>query len=89
MTKDYDSLSAEEKLLIVNGQTLVNETREKVKMRTKALDLTCRFQLRDDCKAIEKCIQKLSRSGGSEPDMKKLELAIIRLQTSAKGILES
>ena len=83
--KSPKELPTEAKILIVNGQTLINETRNQTK--GKGLDMTSRLQLRDDCDAVEKCIKKLQRNKWQPIDIEKLRLAIIRLQTTSGEIL--
>lgn len=79
-------LPVEIKVMIVNGQTLVDETRKNVK--GSGADLTCRLQLRDDCAAVEKAIAKLQKKKWKQKDVESLRLAIIRLRTTSEGILK-
>ena len=80
-----EELPTEAKILIVNGRTLVDETRSR--MKGKGLDLTGRLQLRDDCDAVEKHIKKLQRNKWQSEDIEKLRLASVRLQTTSGEIL--
>lgn len=82
-----EQLPVELKVLIVNGRTLVEETRRRVK-EIGWVDLTCKLQLRDDCAAVEKLIQKISKGKYKPKDAEALKLAIIRLQTTSDGILK-
>lgn len=87
--KDMEKLNrlpAEIKVLVVNGQALVDETRRLVKERD--VDLTGRLQLRDDCAAIERAVKKLEKGKYKEKDIDGLRLAIIRLQTTSKALLK-
>lgn len=64
---DFETLNdlpAEVKVLIVQGQTLVDETRKKVKERGWEVDMTGKMQLKTDCADVEKAIAKLSQSNG-------------------------
>jgi len=82
-----NSLPTEVKLLIVNAQSLVDRTRSAMKEKRTEIDLTGKFQLRDDCKVIEKLVKKFSSGKATEKDVKALELAIIRLQTTAGALV--
>lgn len=83
---NLNQLPPEIKVLIVNGQSLVDETRRRVK--DGGADLVGKMQLRDDCAAIEKEIKKLGKGKYKQKDIEGLKLAIIRLQTTSKGILK-
>lgn len=84
---DLNHLPAEVKLLIVNGQTLVDETREKLKDWSVGFDLTSKKQLQSDCKEVEKYIKLISKGKAVEKNTKALENAIIRLRTNFNGIV--
>lgn len=83
---NMNSLPTEVKLLIVNAQTLVDKTKIAMKEKRTEIDLTGKFQLKDDCKAIEKIIKKFSAGKSMEKDIKALEVAMIRLQTTAGAL---
>lgn len=86
---DFETLNhlpPEVKILIVQGQTLVEETRKKVKERGWEVDLTGKMQLKTDCTEVEKAIKKISKKNGPK-EQKALELAVIRLQTTSQGLL--
>lgn len=85
--KEANELSTELKILIIQGQNLVDQTRKTVKERGLSTDMTCRMQLRTDCNDVEKYIKKIT-SGKSKPkDEEKLRFSILRLQTTSEGIL--
>lgn len=84
--ENLNDLSTEVKILIVTGQTLVDETRKQVK--EKFVDLTSKLQLRDDCAAVEKLIKKLQKGKFKQKDIDNLRLAIVRLQTTSGEILK-
>lgn len=84
--ENLNHLSPEVKMLIVNAQTLVDRTKEAMKEKRTEIDLTGKFQLKDDCKAIEKIIKKFSAGKAGEKDVQSLELAIIRLKTTAGAL---
>lgn len=79
-------LPTEVKVLVVNGQNLVEETRALTK--EKRPDLTSKLQLRDDCAAVEKAIKKLKKGKLKEKDVENLRLAVIRLETTSYEILK-
>lgn len=83
---DWNDLPTEVKILIVQGQTLVEETRKKAKEKGWNLDLTGKMQLKDDCVCVETAIQKITKKNGPK-EYRALELAVIRLQTSSDGLL--
>ncbi len=84
--ENLDQLPAEVKIMLVNGQQLVDETRNAGKGR--GLDLTSRMQLRDDCAAVERIIEKIKKGKFKQRDIDGLEPAIIRLRTSSEAILK-
>ena len=83
---NLDQLPAEVKIMLVNGQRMVDETRKEVKGR--GIDLTSRLQLRDDCAAVENIIEKIRKGKFKQKDIDGLEPAIIRLRTSSEAILK-
>ena len=85
--ENLNNLSPEVKILIVNAQTLVDKTKVAVKEKRTEVDMTGKFQLKDDCKAIEKIIKKFKAGKASENDVKALELAVVRLQTTAGALV--
>lgn len=85
--ENLNQLPVEVKILIVNGQALVDKTKVAMKEKRLDIDLTGRMQLRDDCKAVEKIIKKFKSGKTKESDAKNLELAIIRLQTTAGALV--
>lgn len=84
---NMNSLPTEVKLLIVNAQALVDKTRKAAKEKRTEIDMTGKFQLKDDCKAIEKIIKKFASGKATEKDLKALEVAVIRLQTTAGALV--
>lgn len=85
--KDMNHLPAEMKLQIVKAQTLVDETRKRMKRPGLYLDLTCKAELRNDCAEVERIIRKIAKSKKPEKDMKKLEQVTLRLKTVSENIL--
>lgn len=85
--ENLNSLSPEVKILIANAQALVDKTKSAMKEKRTEVDLTGKFQLKDDCKAIEKIIKKFASGKAEDKDVKALELAVIRLQTTAGALV--
>ena len=83
-----NDLSPEVKIMIVNGQALVDKVCEVAKEKHLDLDLTCRFQIRDDCKAVETNIKMIRKGKKLEKYIKELDLSIIRLKTTAEMLLD-
>jgi len=85
--ESMNQLPADVKILIVNAQELVDKTKVAMKEKRTEVDLTGKYQLRDDCKAIEKIIKKFAAGKAAEKDVKELELAVIRLKTTAGALV--
>lgn len=84
---NLNSLPTEVKIIIVNAQALVDKTKVAMKEKRTEIDLTGKFQLKDDCKAIEKLIKKFTSGKSNEKDVKALELAVLRLKTTAGALV--
>lgn len=84
---NLNSLPTEVKIIIVNAQALVDKTKVAMKEKRTEIDLTGKFQLKDDCKAIEKLIKKFASGKSNEKDVKALELAVLRLKTTAGALV--
>lgn len=84
---DMNHLPAEMKIEIVRAQTLVDETRKRMKAPGVYLDLTCKTELKNDCAEIERLIRKIRKSRTPEKSRKKLEQAAVRLKTVSEHIL--
>lgn len=89
--KDFSNLNhlpAEIKLLIVNGQTLVDNAKAKIRNREYYFDLTSKLQLKSDCKEVEKYIKLISKGKLNDKNKTALELSITRLQTTLDGLIK-
>ena len=82
-----NDLPAEVKVLLVQAQTQLEQTRSEMKAKGLSVDLTGRLQLRDDCRTLEQYIKKIVKGKYKEKDVEALKLAMIRLNTVAEGIL--
>ena len=88
---DFSSLNdlpVELKLLVVNGQALVDKAQEKIKDRDLHMDLTSKALLKSDCKEIEKYIKLISKGKADKKVQKNLEVAITKLNTNLTGIIQ-
>lgn len=83
-----NNLPTEVKIMIVNGQELVDKVKALAKEKHLELDLTCRFQIRDDCKAVESNIKMIRKGKKLEKYVQELELSTIRLKTTAENLLD-
>lgn len=81
-------LPSEVKLLIVNGQTLVNDAREKIQSRKYYFDLTSKMQLKSDCKEVERYIKLISKGKLNDKNKEALKIAITRLHTTLEGLIK-
>lgn len=84
---EIKALSDELKELISQGQAQVDQVREEMKTKGIGMDRTCKLQLRDDCKNVEKLIQKIQKGEKLEENTEKLKRAMIVLHTTSQGIL--
>lgn len=88
---DYSNanhLPTEVKILIVNGRTVVADAKEMMRNGEYRLDLTSKMQIKSDCKEVEKYIKLVMSGKGNEKNYKKLELSIVRLQTTIDGLVK-
>lgn len=82
-----NDLPTEIKLLIVNGQTLVDDAKDKIQGREYYFDLTSKMQLKSDCKEVEKYIKLISKGKLNDKNKAALDLAITRLRTTIDGLI--
>ena len=88
--KDFSNLNtlpAEVKLLIVNGQTLVEKATQTLNDRNNNFDLTTKRELKSDCKQVEKYIQLIENGKITEKNIKALEKSVVKLQTILTGLI--
>lgn len=83
-----NDLPSEVKMLIVKGQTLVDEVKEALQSRKIYFDMTSKMQLKSDCKNVEKYVKLISKGKVNEKNVKQLELSIVRLRTSYDGVVQ-
>lgn len=80
-------LPAEVKLLIVTGQTLIDDAYKTMQDRNCNFDLTSKKQLKGDCRKVEKYIQAISNGKNTEKNIKQLEAAVTCLRTTYTGLV--
>ena len=88
--KDFSNLNnlpAEVKLLIVNGQTLIEKATQTLNDRNNNFDLTSKRELKADCKQVEKYIQLIENGKITEKNVKALEKSVVKLQTILTGLI--
>lgn len=85
---DLNDLPVDLKLLVVNGQALVDKARIKMKDYNLYMDMTSKVLLKSNCKDIEKCIELISRGKRDEKTKEKLEKSITILNTNLTGIVQ-
>lgn len=88
--KDFSNLNnlpAEVKLLIVNGQTLVENATKTLNDRNNNFDLTSKRELKADCRQVEKYIQLIENGKVTEKNIKELEKSVVKLQTILTGLI--
>ena len=84
---NLNHLPADLKILIVNGQTLVNEAKAAMKDPKYRFDLTSKMQLKTDCREVEKYIKLIANGKLTEKNKAGLESASTRLKTNLTGII--
>ena len=90
MMKDFSNLNnlpAEVKLLIVKGQTLIEDANKTLNDRTNNFDLTSKRELKADCKQVEKYIQLIEKGKITEKNIMALEKSVVKLQTILTGLI--
>ena len=80
-------LSPDVKLLIVTGQSLIDEANATLKDRYCNFDLTSKRQLKGDCRKVEKCIQNIVDGKVNDKTVKQLNDAVTCLKTSYTGLV--
>ena len=85
---NLNHLPTEIKILIVNGQTSVEDAKEKMRNRDYYFDLTSKMQIKSDCKEVEKYIKLIAKGKLNDKNQKSLELAIVRLRTTIDGLVK-
>lgn len=80
-------LPPEVKILLVQGQTLVDQAKEAMNDRSYRFDLTSKWELKSDCRQVEKYIQTIYDGKVNDKTIKGLETSITKLDTILKGLI--
>ncbi len=80
-------LPSDVKLLIVTGQTLIEDADKTLKDRYCNFDLTSKRQLKGDCKKVEKCIRTIMDGKVNDKTIKQLNDAVTCLKTTYTGLV--
>ncbi len=80
-------LPPEVKILLVQGQTLVDQAKETMNDRNYRFDLTSKWELKSDCRQVEKYIQAIYDGKINDKTIKGLEASITKLDTILKGLI--
>ena len=88
--KDFSNLNnlpAELKLLIVKGQTLIEDATQTLSDRHNNFDLTSKRELKADCRQVEKYIQLSENGKITDQNIQALEKSVVILQTIITGLI--
>lgn len=85
--QELNFLPADVKLQIVKAQKLVDETRKRMGRPGVYLDLTCKTELRNDCRAVERQIGRFQKSRELQKEAETLRKLTVYLKTSSENIL--
>lgn len=92
--KDFSNLnhlSPEIKVLIVNAQVIVNETKEAMQGRKYDFDLTSKRELISNIRNVERCMKSVLKGASkgkiSDKKVKQLDHAIVYLRTILNGLV--
>lgn len=88
--KDFSNLNdlpTEVKQLIVEGQLLIDDAKEKLEIHRCDFDLTSKKEIKSDIRSVEKCIDAISRGKVNEKTVLQLKNAIQKLRTILTGLV--
>lgn len=84
---NLNNLPAEDKLTLVNAQSLLDETKSVISSRKYPLDMTSLWQLKSDCRDIQMLIKMIQKGKKVEKNIVKLAASTVRLRTNLTGII--
>lgn len=84
---NLNHLPTEIKQLIVEGQLLVEEAKQKLEIHRCDFDLTSKREIKSDIRSVEKCIETISRGKVNEKTVLQLRNAIQKLRTILTGLV--
>lgn len=82
-----NNLPAEDKLLLVNAETLLEETKTLISSHKYPLDMTSLWQLKSDCREVQMLLKMIQKGKKVEKNLKTLSTSIVRLRTNLTGII--
>ncbi len=80
-------LPSDVKLLIVTGQSLIDDADKTLRDRYCNFDLTSKRQLKGDCKKVEQCIHKIMNGKVNDKTIKQLNDSVTCLKTTYTGLV--
>jgi len=82
-----NNLPAEDKLLLVNAEALLEETKSMISSHKYPLDMTSLWQLKADCREVQMLLKMIQKGKKVEKNLITLSTSIVRLRTNLTGII--
>ena len=84
---NLNNLPTEDKILLANAQSLLDETKEMISSHKYPLDMTSLWQLKGDCREVQMLIKMIQKTKKIEKNLKLLSTSLVRLRTNLTGII--
>lgn len=84
---NLNNLPTEDKILLANAQSLLDETKEMISSHKYPLDMTSLWQLKGDCREVQMLIKMIQKNKKIEKNLKLLSTSLVRLRTNLTGIV--
>ncbi len=84
---NLNNLPTEDKILLANAQSLLDETKEMISSHKYPLDMTSLWQLKGDCREVQMLIKMIQKNKKIEKNLKLLSTSLVRLRTNLTGII--
>lgn len=84
---NLNNLPTEDKILLANAQSLLDETKEMISSHKYPLDMTSLWQLKGDCREVQMLIKMIQKNKKIEKNLKLLATSVVRLRTNLTGIV--
>ena len=84
---NLNNLPTEDKILLANAQSLLDETKEMISSHKYPLDMTSLWQLKGDCREEQMLIKMIQKNKKIEKNLKLLSTSLVRLRTNLTGIV--
>lgn len=84
---NLNNLPTEDKILLANAQSLLDETKEMISSHKYPLDMTSLWQLKGDCREVQMLIKMIQKNKKIEKNLKLLSISLVRLRTNLTGIV--